>query len=190
MARTSLDGRRFAMANQTDGSGYEAPTRWVADETIALEPHVHAVQRARLMCAAVFGYRVTGPNGFGLVAGTQAVRAPVLVGHGGKGFAVTAAWSSWRPPSFPGPSPQQWKQCMLRKGADKGKGKGKGKSGIGELSWGYQAPWGAPLGQVQAAQDQYQNADVSQCLVPICAVTQTTRDQWSTAKRAGSLQWC
>ena len=88
MARTSLDGRRFAMANQTDGSGYEAPTRWVADETIALEPHVHAVQRARLMCAAVFGYRVTGSNRFGLVAGTQAVRAPVLVGHGGKGFAA------------------------------------------------------------------------------------------------------
>jgi heptosyltransferase-1 len=77
------------MANQTEGSGYEAPTRWVADETIALEPHVHAVQRARLLCAAVFGYRVTGPTRFGLVAGTQAVvRAPAPVGHGIKGFAA------------------------------------------------------------------------------------------------------
>ena len=91
LARTSDDGRRFAMANQTEGSGYEAPTRWVADEAIALEPHVHAVQRARLVCAAVFGYSVTGPARFGLVAGTQAAHAPVLTshgGHGGNGFAA------------------------------------------------------------------------------------------------------
>ena len=46
-------------------------------------------------------------------------------GKGGKGFPVPAAWSSWRPPTFAGPSPQQWRQWMLRKGADKGKGKGK-----------------------------------------------------------------
>ena len=76
---------------------------------------------------------------------------------------------------------------MLRKGADKGKGKSNGKAGNGELSWGYQAPCGEPLRQVQAAQDQYQNADVSQWLVPIYAVTQTTRDQWSTVKRGGKL---
>jgi heptosyltransferase-1 len=88
LARTSLDGRRFAMANQTEGSGYEAPTRWVADEAIALEPHVHAVQRSRLLCAAVFGYGVTGPARFGLVAGTQAALAPVPPRHGGNGFAV------------------------------------------------------------------------------------------------------
>ena len=83
LARTSTDGRRFAMANQTEGSGYEAPTRWVADEAIALEPHVHAVRRSRLLCAAVFGYSVTGPARFGLVAGTHAAHAPVLPGHGG-----------------------------------------------------------------------------------------------------------
>ncbi len=88
LARTSADGRRFAMANQTEGSGYEAPTRWVADEAIFLEPHVHAVQRSRLLCAAVFGYGVTGPARFGLVAGTQAAHAPVLPGHGGNGFAA------------------------------------------------------------------------------------------------------
>ena len=43
------------MANQTEGSGYEAPTRWVADTAIALEPHVHAVQRGRLLCAKARG---------------------------------------------------------------------------------------------------------------------------------------
>ena len=76
---------------------------------------------------------------------------------------------------------------MLRKGADKGKGKGKGKSGISELSWSYQAPWGAPLGQVQAAQDQYQSADVSQWLVPICAVTKTIADQWNTVEKGAKI---
>lgn len=88
LALTSNDGRRFAMANQTEGSGYEAPTRWVADEAITLEPHVHAVQRSRLLCAAVFGYQVTGPARFGLVAGTLAAHAPVSPRHNGNGFAV------------------------------------------------------------------------------------------------------
>jgi len=91
LARTSTDGRRFAMANQTEGSGYEAPTRWVADEAIALEPHVHAVQRARLLCAAVFGYQVTAPARFGLVPGAQAAHVPAQAGHsgyGGNGFAA------------------------------------------------------------------------------------------------------
>ena len=91
LARTSTDGRRFAMANQTEGSGYEAPTRWVADEAIALEPHVHAVQRSRLLCAAVFGYSVTGPARFGLVPGLLAAHVPVQPGHsgyGGNGFAA------------------------------------------------------------------------------------------------------
>ena len=35
------------MANRTEGSGLRAPTRWVADVAVRLEPHVHAVQRAR-----------------------------------------------------------------------------------------------------------------------------------------------
>ena len=104
-------------------------------------------------------------------------------GKGGKGLPVPAAWSSWRPPAFAGPSAQQWRQWMPRKGADKGKGKGKGKSGIGELSWNYPTPWGAPLGQVQAAQDPWQGADASQWLVPICTVTTTAADQWSAVKR-------
>ena len=77
------------------------------------------------------------------------------VGKGGKGYPMAAAWSSWRPPAYAGPSAQQWRQWIPRKGADKGKGKGKGKSGISELSWGHQGPWGAPLGQVQSTYDPY-----------------------------------
>lgn len=70
LARTSAQGRRYAMANQTDGSGYEAPTRWVADVAIRLAPHVHAVERARLLSAAALGYAITTPAHFGLRPGT------------------------------------------------------------------------------------------------------------------------
>ena len=51
LTRLAPQGKRYAMANQTDGSGYEAPTRWVADVAIALEPHIHAVVRGRLLAA-------------------------------------------------------------------------------------------------------------------------------------------
>lgn len=87
LALTTPQGRRIAMANQTEGSGYEAPTRWVADEAIALEPHVHAVQRARLLCAAGLGYTLQGPNRFGLVPGDRAVLAPLPAGHNANSFA-------------------------------------------------------------------------------------------------------
>lgn len=87
LARTTPQGHRFAMDNQTEGSGYEAPTRWVADVAIPLEPHVHAVQRARLLCAAAFGYTATGPDRYGLVPGAGAATPPVTKGHGSNTFS-------------------------------------------------------------------------------------------------------
>ena len=80
LAHTTPNGRRIAMANQTEGSGYEAPTRWVADKTIRLDPHVHAVQRSRLLCAAALGYEVQGPAEFGLKALGNAMPQPALPG--------------------------------------------------------------------------------------------------------------
>ena len=56
VARLTADGKRYAMANQTEGSGYEAPTRWVADVAISLEPHLHAVARGRQLAATALGY--------------------------------------------------------------------------------------------------------------------------------------
>ena len=56
MARLTPQGKRYAMANQTDGSGFEIPTRWAADVAIELEPHIHAVARARLLTAFALGY--------------------------------------------------------------------------------------------------------------------------------------
>lgn len=49
-------GKRHAMANRTEGSSYEAPTRWVAHQAISIKPHIHAVQRAREVCARALGY--------------------------------------------------------------------------------------------------------------------------------------
>jgi heptosyltransferase-1 len=76
LAQTRVGGLRYAMANRTEGSSYEAPTRWLADVAIPLAPHVHAVQRARLLCAQALGYVVQGPAEFGLRAGAQAVLQP------------------------------------------------------------------------------------------------------------------
>lgn len=59
LAKLSKTGKRYAMANRTEGSSYEAPTRWVADVAIRLEPHVHAVQRARDLCAQALHYKLS-----------------------------------------------------------------------------------------------------------------------------------
>ena len=74
LARTSPQGLRYAMANRTDGSGYEAPTRWVADRAIALKTHVHAVDRSRMVCAQALGYHYTGAPVCGLVPQGLAVQ--------------------------------------------------------------------------------------------------------------------
>lgn len=62
LAKLTSQGKRYAMANQTDGSGYEAPTRWVADVAIELAPHSHAVARGRVLAATVLGYSAVLPN--------------------------------------------------------------------------------------------------------------------------------
>ncbi len=56
LAALAPGGKRYALANQTDGSGYEAPTRWVADVAIEVEPHIHAVRRSRELAARSLGY--------------------------------------------------------------------------------------------------------------------------------------
>jgi heptosyltransferase I len=69
VARAALlapGGKRYAMANRTDGSSYEAPTRWFADVAIALAPHVHAVTRSRELCARALAYAVPAELRFGL----------------------------------------------------------------------------------------------------------------------------
>jgi len=69
LARTSHKGKRYAMANATDGSAYERPTRWVADEAIDLEQHIHAMTRGRVVCASALKYEVPPILLYGLNAG-------------------------------------------------------------------------------------------------------------------------
>lgn len=66
LARLSAGGKRYALGNQTEGSAYEAPTRWVADEAITITPHIHAVQRSRELCARALGYALPDAQSFGL----------------------------------------------------------------------------------------------------------------------------
>ena len=67
LARLSSGGQRFAMANRTEGSGYEAPTRWLADVALTITPHVHAVARGRALAAQALGYRLAAKPDFGLI---------------------------------------------------------------------------------------------------------------------------
>lgn len=68
LARVSTEGKRYGLANQTEGSSFEAPARWVADVAITLPAHIHAVSRSRELCARVLGYTVPFDASFGLLA--------------------------------------------------------------------------------------------------------------------------
>ena len=68
LALLAPQGRRFGLANQTEGSGFEAPARWVADVALAMPAHIHAVTRSRELCARALGYAVPKIQSFGLLA--------------------------------------------------------------------------------------------------------------------------
>lgn len=67
LARLTPGGQRLALGNRTEGSGWERPTRWVADVAPKLPKHLHAVQRARLLCAQGLGYALPEEEHFGLL---------------------------------------------------------------------------------------------------------------------------
>ncbi|TXH89405.1 MAG: lipopolysaccharide heptosyltransferase I [Rhodoferax sp.] len=77
LARTTPGGKKVALAHRTDGSGYEAPTRWVADVAVRMEPHVHAVHRARILSAQALGYSVPDSERFGLFARINTVQIAI-----------------------------------------------------------------------------------------------------------------
>ena len=66
LARTAPQGKRFAMAHATDGSAYERPTRWVADQAVDMPPHIHALTRGRLLCATALQYEMPVTLQYGL----------------------------------------------------------------------------------------------------------------------------
>ena len=84
LAILTPNGKRYAMANRTEGSGYEAPTRWVADEAIPCEWHSHALDRGRHMCAQALGYALPTLVQAGLQATphTEVLAQTVALVHG------------------------------------------------------------------------------------------------------------
>lgn len=61
-------GRRYGLANRTDGASHEPPARWLVDQAIRIEPRTHALDRSRLLAARALGHPVEGPPVFGLQA--------------------------------------------------------------------------------------------------------------------------
>lgn len=68
-------GTRFGLANQTEGSSYEAPAGWLVDHAIRIEPHIHAMDRSRVLVGAVLGKPVEGPPRYGLHASKRVFRS-------------------------------------------------------------------------------------------------------------------
>ncbi|MFZ2123317.1 MAG: lipopolysaccharide heptosyltransferase I [Rhodoferax sp.] len=79
LARLSPDGQRYGLANQTEGSSFEAPARWVAHQAITLPARSHAVTRSRELCAQALHYRMPHELSFGLLAQPW---NPKRTGHG------------------------------------------------------------------------------------------------------------
>lgn len=77
LAPLTATGKRYGLANQTEGSSFEAPTRWVADVAITLAAHSHAVTRSRELCAQALRYTLPFYIDFGLLALTD--KAPTAI---------------------------------------------------------------------------------------------------------------
>ena len=77
LARLTPQGQRYGLANQTEGSGFEAPARWVADVAVTLPAHIHAVARSRALCARAFGYAEPACESFGLLALVEPAQAAI-----------------------------------------------------------------------------------------------------------------
>lgn len=71
LARLAPGGRRYGLANGTEGSGYEGISRIFHNRSVRVPLRTHAVERARLVAADAFGYQVDTPADFLLTAPTQ-----------------------------------------------------------------------------------------------------------------------
>lgn len=76
-------GRRFGLANRTEGSSFEAPAKWLVDLAIPMPSRIHALDRSRELVARVLGTQVMGPPDFGLRAIVDKFRQRTIVfAHG------------------------------------------------------------------------------------------------------------
>lgn len=59
-ARLAEGGRRFGLANRTDGSAYEPLARLAYHEPVEMPPRLHVVERSRRLAARALGHSVRG----------------------------------------------------------------------------------------------------------------------------------
>ena len=77
-------GPTYGLANRTEGASHEWPARWLVRHAIRVEPHSHALDRARALVATALATRVDEPPSFGLAKAAAAgagSRTVVLI-HG------------------------------------------------------------------------------------------------------------
>jgi heptosyltransferase-1 len=91
LAQPNPQGLRYSMANQTEGSGFEAPSRWVADVAITLPTHCHAITRSRQLCAAALGYAIPSYMSFGLVRRMDKAQLAIKIEAFSKGLKGVVA---------------------------------------------------------------------------------------------------
>jgi heptosyltransferase I len=74
-------GVSYGLANRTEGASHEPPARWLVDHAIRVQPHIHAVDRSRVLASRALGYQVVGAPQFGLQSNAPLVpgTAPTLV---------------------------------------------------------------------------------------------------------------
>jgi heptosyltransferase-1 len=68
MARLARGGKRYGLANATEGSGYEGISRIFHTKSVPVGRHTHAVLRARQVAAAALGYAIDTPADFNMQA--------------------------------------------------------------------------------------------------------------------------
>jgi heptosyltransferase I len=75
-------GPSWGLANRTEGSAFEWPAALLVQHTVRVEPHIHALDRARVVTGRALGYEPQGSLQFGLRAAAAppaAGAAPTLV---------------------------------------------------------------------------------------------------------------
>jgi len=60
VANLTPTGATYGLANRTDGASHEPPARWLVDHAIRIEPHIHALDRSRVLASTALGYALDG----------------------------------------------------------------------------------------------------------------------------------
>ena len=66
IAQLTPTGASYGLANRTEGASHEPPARWLVDHAIRIEPHIHALDRSRVLVGRALGYTAQGAPVFGL----------------------------------------------------------------------------------------------------------------------------